>query len=79
MTRVAVAGPLAAVILLGVILLGLAGCRDDGSTTLAPPGPAQPATGASTGLLDGVEEALDAVERDVGRDPDAGDGPAPAR
>ncbi len=80
MTRVAVAVPLAAVILLGVILLGLAGCRDDGSTTLAPPGPAQPATGASTGLLDGVEEELDALERDVGRrDPDAGGGAAPAR
>ena len=73
MTRVAVAVPLAT-----VVLLGLAGCRDDGPTALAP-GPTGPVTGASAGLLDGVDEALDAVERDVGRDPDAGSGPAPVR
>ena len=76
MSRAAV--PPAAVVLLGVVLLGLAGCRDGGSTALAP-GPAGPAAGASTGLLDEVDEALDAVERDVGRDPDAGGGSAPAR
>jgi hypothetical protein len=74
MSRVAVAVPLAA-----VILIGLTGCRDDGSATLAP-GPARPATVAPTGLLDGVEEELDALERDIGRrDPDAGGGAAPAR